>query len=120
MQFIDLRPHRSVDERAEAVANVWQIIDDGPLVHIRTESALYTLNSEDRIVRTVALPATARLFFVPPFGLIGRINGRGLVRVDDDGTLPDLPDGNLFSDQGIIYIVYASGPEGIDVSSSLL
>src|SRR3546814_15617377 len=89
MQFIDLRPHRSVDERAEAVANVWQIIDDGPLVHIRTESALYTLNSEDRIVRTVALPATARLFFATPFGLIGRINGRGLVRVEDDGTLSD-------------------------------
>src|SRR3546814_16309703 len=68
-----------------------------------------TLFRSDRIVRTVALPATARLFFVTPFGLIGRINGRGLVRVEDDGTLSDLPDGKLFADQGMIDIVEASG-----------
>lgn len=109
MQFIDLRPRRGNDERAEAVANVWQIIDDGPLVHIRTESALYTLNSEDRIVRTVALPDTARLFFATPFGLLGRINGRGLVRVEADGTLSDFPDGKLFADKGMIDIVETSG-----------
>lgn len=105
MQFIDLRPRRASDDRAEAVASVWQIITDQALVHIRTESALYTLDGDDRIVRTVPLPDTARLFFATPFGLVGRIQGRGLVRVSDEGTLIDLPTGNVFADQGVAAIV---------------
>lgn len=109
MQFVDLRPRRANDDRAEAVASVWQIITDQALVHIRTESALYTLDGDDRIVRTVQLPDTARLFFATSSGLVGRIDGRGLVRVSDDGTLIDIPAGKLFAHQGIAEIVKSSG-----------
>lgn len=108
MQFTDLRPSREGDVRAEPVANVWQIIKDNALLHIRTETALYTLNSDDRIIRAIQLPETARLFFATPFGLIGRIDGRGLVLVSNDGEMHDIDGGNVFAEQGVVEIINSS------------
>lgn len=105
MSFIDLRPRRANDDHAEAVGDVWQVIGDGDRVHVRTDAVLYTLNDHDRIVRRVQMPDSARLFFATPFGLLGRIDKRGLVRVGDDGTLLDIVDGPLFADQGVAAIV---------------
>jgi len=105
MQFIDLRPQRDGEDHPVAVGDVWQIISDADRMHIRTQEMLYTVDGDDRIVRRVELPDRTRLLFSTPLGLVGRIDKRGLVRVDDEGALIDIIGGKVFADQGVAAIV---------------
>jgi len=88
-----------------AIANVWQIIADRGALHVRTEHAMYTLDPALGTQRIAPLPDTARMFFSTRQGLLGRIDGRGLVRMDEDGALNDLPGGAVFAGQGVTAII---------------
>ncbi|MDX2299607.1 MAG: diguanylate cyclase [Xanthomonadaceae bacterium] len=113
LQVLSATPPPQV--HAVAIANVWQIIADRGALRFRTEFAMYTFDPALGTQRAQPLPDTTRMFFATRHGLLGRISGRGLVRMADDGSLQDLAGGARFADQGVAAII-DQGENGLVVS----
>lgn len=105
MRLDALSTPAQLPNQSGAVANVWQVIPDRGSVRFRAERAMFALDPALGTLRIAPLAETTRMFFPTREGLIGRIEGRGLVRMGDDGSLNDLPGGEQFVSRGVASIL---------------
>lgn len=91
--------------QSAGIANVWQIIPDRGILRFRTEFAMYSLDPAITQQHIDPLPETTRMFFSTRQGFVGRLEGTGLVRMNDDGSMATIPGGKIFASLGIASVV---------------
>lgn len=105
MQFEDLGALLG-ESGGTAFGSLWQIMVDSGQLRVRTDAAIDRLDisSTSAVTKTLRtpLPDSARRFAQIDGRLFGRIAGRGLVAIDADGELRDIPGGDYFAERGMV------------------